>query len=167
MKKFFTNALKRSVVILLIFLISLFCINSRKQKIDSNNALLVDNMNGVVNLSIPRLGEHDLFVKANPTTGYNLYLKNFEDLDKNILTISNVKKDPKVKYYFSDTYITYNEIYNESPPLMGAPGYYQFKLNFEKDFDEVSLQFVKIRPWIPNVEENPLKINIKLNKENK
>jgi len=89
----------------------------------------------------------NLNLQANPSTGYGLYLKNFDSLDKNSIIFHNILFDNTTKLYMSNVFIP--EKNNGTIIPVGAPGHYQFQLTTIGNFTNADLEFVKVKQREP------------------
>jgi len=86
-------------------------------------------------------------VKANPSTGYDLYLKNYDNLDKKTIQLTNLVFDNSTKMYMSN-------VFNRDPIIskeknLGFSGYYKFEVKAIGNFSSTDLEFVQVRPSDP------------------
>ena len=90
-------------------------------------------------------------IRANPTTGYSVYLKNsVADLEKsNIVTPLNLNNKGGSSDYIVDPHPI---------GMVGVPGYYYFKFK-TKSVGEIKLNFVHMRIWDPT-DAATLKVNL-------
>lgn len=100
-----------------------------------------DSSNNTV-LNVPKNTTFYINVRANPSTGYELFLKNYDAIDKNYLKIDNLLLDPKTNYYISNKFTVEK---SKNNTVLGKPGYYQFSLVALKDFSNIDLEFITIR----------------------
>lgn len=106
----------------------------------------INEMNNNSILSVVKNVTFNLNVQAKPSTGYDLYLKNFDSLDKNTIKFENLLFDNSTKLYMSSVFIPEK---TNGTVKVGAPGHYQFQITTVGNFSNADIEFVKIRPWEP------------------
>jgi predicted secreted protein len=123
------------------------------------NIMIIDESKNNSFITVPRNSTFELHVKGNPTTGYGVYLKNYNSIDKTYLRFENLIYDNVTNLYRSDEYAPQN-IMNNKQNLVGSGGFYVFRMTTLQDFNNIFVSFVKIQPWDLSSETG--KINLKL-----
>jgi len=105
----------------------------------------ITEMNNNSILNVVKNVTFNLNVQANPSSGYDLYLKNYESLDKSTIKFENLIYDKASNLHMSNVFIP-----NKTKGINnGGAGNYQFKIITFDNFTNTDLEFVKIRPFEP------------------
>lgn len=126
---------------------------------NSSSIMQIDQTKNNSLITVPRNTTFELHVEANPTTGYMVYLKNYNSIDKTYLRFENLVYDEVTNLYRSDEYLPNNNLNNQQN-LVGTGGVYIFRITTLRDFNSIFISFVKIQPWDLNSET--AQINLKL-----
>jgi predicted secreted protein len=102
-------------------------------------------------LNIPYNITFEIYVDANPTTGYKLFLKNYDSLDKTQLQFSNIIMDSTAKAYMSNDYIP-SKTSSEIVGVVGSGGKYKFIIKALKEISNLELIFSQMQPWDSSTE---------------
>ena len=120
------------------------------------NEFTIDNTKNNSVIKVSKKTTIHLNVTGNPTTGYLVYLKNYDSIDKTALKFTNIKYDFKAKLYTTDDYIPSNT----DPRVVGSGGYFKFDVNVLKDFDSIDLIFVELQSFNPESETEGIKVTL-------